>query len=97
MAIETTKPIENTVHEDQTYFYTSGRCNSGGIKQLWAPRVGAIYTDIKAPVAAGSGGGSRVGVATSMAWCYMPRIGRSCLRTQHGLCWLCSVQSSLLP
>lgn len=30
-----------------------------------APRVGALYTDVKAPVGAGSGSGSRVGTATS--------------------------------
>lgn len=33
-----------------------------------APRVGAIYTDVKAPVAASSGGGSRVGTATSTTY-----------------------------
>ncbi len=33
-----------------------------------APRVGAIYTDVKAPVAAGSGGGAKVGTATSTTY-----------------------------
>ncbi|MBR2145288.1 MAG: TRL-like family protein [Akkermansia sp.] len=30
-----------------------------------APRVGSLFTDVKAPVAVGSGGGSRVGTSQS--------------------------------
>lgn len=40
-----------------------------------APRVGAVYTDVKAPVAAGSGGGARVGTATSTTYLGLVSIG----------------------
>ncbi|MBQ3217532.1 MAG: hypothetical protein IJB33_01505 [Akkermansia sp.] len=46
-----------------------------------APRVGAIYTDVKAPVAAGSGGGSRVGVATSTTYLGCVAIGDASIAT----------------
>ncbi len=46
-----------------------------------APRVGAIYTDVKAPVAAGSGGGSRVGVATSTTYLGLIATGDASIAT----------------
>lgn len=46
-----------------------------------APRVGALYTDVKAPVAAGSGGGSRIGTATSTTYLGCIAIGDASIAT----------------
>lgn len=46
-----------------------------------APRVGSLYTDVKAPVAAGSGGGSRVGTATSQTILGLVAMGDASIAT----------------
>jgi len=40
-----------------------------------APRVGSLYTDVTAPVAAGSGSGSKVGTATSTTYLGLVALG----------------------
>lgn len=40
-----------------------------------APRVGALYTDVTAPVAAGPGTGKRVGTAKSTTYCGLISVG----------------------
>lgn len=46
-----------------------------------APRVGAIYTDVTAPVAASNGGGSRVGVSKSTTYLGLISIGDASINT----------------
>lgn len=40
-----------------------------------APRVGSLYTDITAPVAASNGGGAKVGTATSTTYLGLVALG----------------------
>ena len=46
-----------------------------------APRVGALYTEVTAPVAAGPGQGSKVGTATSTTYCGLVAIGDASIQT----------------
>ena len=50
-------------------------------EDLFESIVGAIYTDVKAPVAASSGGGSRVGVATSTTYLGLIATGDASIAT----------------
>lgn len=40
-----------------------------------APRVGSLYTDVTAPVAAGPGTGTRTGTAKSTTYCGLVAVG----------------------
>ncbi len=76
-------PVQLQPHKKQTYYITMKKvivsvalaAAAIALSSCGANRVGALYTDITAPVAAGSGSGAKVGTATSTTYLGLVALG----------------------